>query len=83
MVVISIGYDEYVFSREDAMTMIGLLEKAERYEQKYWNKEERAARGITSEYTYHVYPNDKQNNMKIINNDLYQMAKLAGKPEKD
>lgn len=83
MVVIEIGYEHYIFNKEDAMTMIGLLERAERYERKYWNQNERTARGIPSEYTFHVFPSEKQYSMSIVSDDLYQMAKLAGKPEKD
>ena len=44
--------------------------------------EKRKERGIESEYTYHVYPNDKQYQMNIVSESHYQMAKLAGKPVK-
>lgn len=83
MIVISIGYEEYVFNREDGIKMMELLEKAERYERKYWSKEEREKRSITADYTYHVFPNEKQYGMQLISDDLYRMAKLAGKPEKE
>ncbi len=33
-------------------------------------------------YTHHVYPNDKTFGMKLMPDDFYKMAKLAGKPEK-
>lgn len=83
MVVIEIGYHKYCLPKEQAFTMIEILEKAEVYEPKYWNTEKRKERGIDVDYTYHVYPNEKQYSMQIISDDLYNMAKLAGKPEKD
>ena len=83
MIVIEIGYESYVLPTEKALQLIEILELAERYERKYWSKDERESRGMKEEYTYHVYPNDKQYNMKIISDDMYRMAKLAGKPEKD
>ena len=82
MVVIDIGYGSIILPREEAMKMIEILEKAERYERKYWNSEERTRLGLTEDYTYHVYPNDTQYSMHIVGDDLYQMARLAGKPEK-
>ena len=82
MVVIDLGWQKVVMPRESALKMVELLEKSEVYEDKYWSRDERTAKGITEEYTYHVYPNDKSYNMKIITDELYQMAKLAGKPEK-
>lgn len=82
MVVIDIGYQKIVLPREEALKMAELLEKAEVYEDKYWSRDERTAKGMTSEYTHHVYTNDKTYTMKIITDELYQMARLAGKPEK-
>ena len=83
MVVIEIGYQKYCLPKEQAFTMIEILEKAQVYEAKYWNPEKRKERGIDVEYTYHVYPNEKQYSMQLISDDLYNMAKLAGKPERD
>ena len=80
MVVIEIGYRHICLPNEKAMQFIELLTEAEIYHAKYWSAEKRKERGIESEYTYHVYPNDKEYSMKIISNDLYNMAKLAGKP---
>ena len=83
MIAITVGYDQLIMKKEDALTMIDILERAQRYERKYWNKDERTAKGMTDEYTYHVYPNDKEYGMSIISDELYEMAKLAGKPERD
>jgi hypothetical protein len=82
MVVIDLGWQKVIMPRESALKMVELLEKSEVYEDKYWSRDEREKKGITEEYTHHVYPNDKHYNMKIITDELYQMAKLAGKPEK-
>ena len=82
MVVVDIGWQKIILHREDALKLAEVLEKAEVYEEKYWSRDERTARGMTEEYTHHVYTNDKHYNMKIITDELYQMAKLAGKPEK-
>ena len=38
MIVISVGYDQMVMTKEDALTMIDILERAQRYERKYWNQ---------------------------------------------
>lgn len=84
MIVVEIGYNSFVMNKEDAMLLAGVLERAERYQDKYWSRDERAKHGMPEdqERTYHVYPNETQYNMKIIADDLYRMAKLAGKPEK-
>jgi len=55
-----------------------LLEKAEAYEEK-WRKNEDGGT------TYHVYPLDPEKvpSLKLVSDDLYRMAKLAGKPDKE
>ena len=84
MITIEIGYTKFCLPKDKALTMIEILEKAEVYEAKYWNTEKRKERGMGDvDYTYHVYPNEKQFQMQIISDDLYNMAKLAGKPEKE
>ena len=84
MIVVEVGYQKLVLHREKAMLLAEILEQAECYEQKYWNEEERKRKGMSSDsnYTYHVYPNDNKYGMQIISDDVYRMAKLAGKPEK-
>jgi len=39
--------------------------------------------GMETDYTYHVYPSDQEHAVKLITDQHYQMAKLAGKPQKD
>lgn len=72
MMVISLGYSQYVMPTKDAVQVLELLEKAERYTHKY-----RAG----DESTHHVWANDTTFEAKLIGTDLYRMAKLAGKPE--
>jgi hypothetical protein len=82
MVVIDLGYRSVVLSTEDAIRIAEILAKTETFEEKYRTKEEKERSGIDDDYTYHVYPQDKPFNMKIISDSHYQMAKLAGKPVK-
>lgn len=83
MITIDVGYKSLVMNKEDAMLLIGILERSEVYENKYHSETERKAKGMTEQYTYHIYPNESQYSMKIISDDMYKMAKLAGKPVKD
>ena len=78
MIVIEMGYKSYVLSNKDAVAFAEILEKAELYEAKWIRHEDRGNDGL--DYTYHVYENDQQISMKVVSNDFYRMAKLAGKP---
>lgn len=82
MIVLDLGYHKVVVQPADALKLVEILAKAERFEDKYWSRDERMAKGMTDEYTYHVYPNDNTYSMRLISDDIYRMAKLAGKPEK-
>jgi hypothetical protein len=77
MMVLDFGWNtKFIVKTEDALKIINILEKAEMYEEK-WRKEEDGGT------TYHVWPvGDKLPGLKIVSESLYQMAKLAGKPEK-
>ena len=72
MVVLSFSYGEFVMSPKDAITIMEMLQKAEKYETKYIS-------GGAS--THHIYTNNDSFTAKVISDDLYRMAKLAGKPE--
>ena len=77
--VIRLGYSEVVMSVKDAVALGEIMQRAERYEKKYIREN-----GSTkSSYTYHVWPNEEEITMTLINDDLYRMAKLAGKAEKE
>ena len=74
--IVQIGYREYVMEAEKALTLLGLLEGAERYEEKY--------RGNGQSTTYHVYNDEdteRYKTLKLIDDKAYKLAKLAGKPE--
>ena len=70
--VLSLGYGDIVLPTKDAVTLMEILEKAERYRQKY---------NSGNPSTYHIWPQDVEYTAKLISDDLYRMAKLAGKPE--
>ena len=74
MMVLNLGYSQYVMETKDALTLLQILEKAEKYQQKYRTGEDS---------THHVWMADGAIEAKMISNDLYRMAKLAGKPETD
>ena len=75
--VMSIGYQSYVLDTQDAVTLFEILSKAERYEDKY--------RGSGNKNTIHVWEADTDEQSKfsfmLLPNNLYRIAKLAGKPE--
>ena len=74
-VIISFGYKSYVVDGDKALQIMELLQGAEQYESKYRS----AAEGGT---THHVYNTDlSMLDIKFLPNELYQMYKLAGKPE--
>jgi hypothetical protein len=83
MIVLTMGYKQYVFSREDGMRVAEALEKAEIYESKYWNKEERKQAGMPEgqDRTHHVYPNTDTFEMRLMSDEMHRLAKLAGRPE--
>lgn len=72
-VIVRIGYQDFVMSVKAGVEFVELLAKAQKFDKKF-NNETRA-------YTYHVYPDDTEYAMSIISDDLYNVAKLAGKPE--
>jgi citrate synthase len=69
--VISLGYGELVMPTKDAVTVLEILERAEKYRTKYNGKES----------TQHVYPNTDTYSARLITEDLYRIAKLAGEPD--
>lgn len=75
---VRIGYTEFVLDTQKALTLLELLSEAEIYEEK-WHKAEDGGS------TYHVYPQDNADGLrqlKIIPHAFYQIAKMAGRPEK-
>jgi len=75
MIIVEIGWDtKIVMSKEDAMAFVGILERAENYKE-VWRKDEEGGT------TYHVFPRTEMPSLKVMSNDMYKIAKLAGKPE--
>lgn len=75
--IVQVGYTKYVMNTQQALTLLELLADAEIYESKYRRD---------ADNTHHIYPQDTNqaiNEFKVIPTAFYQMAKLAGKPEKD
>lgn len=70
--VVSLSYGELVMPTKDAVTLLEILERAEKYRTKY-----NAGEGST----HHVYTNTDTYMAKVISEDLYRMAKLAGEPD--
>jgi hypothetical protein len=75
MMILKLGWDsQFVLSVKDAVTIAEILQKAE-----VWREEYVSGGGGN---TFHAYPNEQKISMELVNDDLYRMAKLAGKPEK-
>ena len=73
MMVMKIGYLEFALPVKDAVTVAELLQKS------YAWKEEYVSGG---ENTFHAFPFEGSIKMELVGDDLFRMAKLAGKPEK-
>jgi hypothetical protein len=73
-VTFEMGYKSYVLDIKDALTLAEIVSKAEMYEEKY--------HGGGQDNTHHVYNNDERFTIRVIPDSLYNMARLAGKPEK-
>jgi len=78
MMVMELGYNSIVLPVKDALVVAEIMQRAEKYEKKY----NRGDDG-NNNYTYHVWPNPDEVAMKLISDDIYRVAKLAGKPEKN
>ncbi len=73
MMIINIGYEKFALPVRDAVTVAELLQKACSWKENY---------ATGGESTYHAYPFEGKISMDLISDDLFNMAKLAGKPEK-
>ena len=78
-VLIDIGYRKYVVNAEDAIKIAAMLSTAELYESKYVKDDK--GDGVSVHY---IYPQDDMRwLMELMPENIYRMAKLAGKPNKD
>lgn len=69
--IVSMPYGDMVLSVDDSVALMKILEKAEKYRNKY--------NGGAS--THHIFPMEEQLHARMISQDTYAMYKLAGKPE--
>ena len=69
--ILDLPYGDIVLTTEDAVTLLRVFDKAERYQQKYKD----------GESTHHIFPLKNHGSARIITNDTYAMYKLAGEPE--
>jgi hypothetical protein len=74
-VIVSIGWsNDFVMDADKALTLLDLLKDAEKYQDKYGKDGN----------TFHIFPQDKEiATLKVLSNNMYSMAKLAGKPEEN
>jgi hypothetical protein len=76
--IVQVGYTNFLLDTPKALALLELLAEAELYEEK-WRKQEEGGT------TYHIYPQDTNEgirHLKVIPQAFYQMARMAGKPEK-
>ena len=79
MVAVTLSYANYVLPASKALQLMNLVAKAEIYEDVFHPE---IQGNHADKYTHHVYPNEKTAAMKMMPDAFYNMAKLAGKPEK-
>lgn len=73
MMILKLGWDScFALSVSDAVTVAEILSKAHTWKEQYKD----------GETTFHAYPVDNKITMELISPSLFNMAKLAGKPEK-
>jgi len=72
--VVNINFSDYVFPMEDAITLMRLMEKAERYERNYRPEEN----GGEQVYVWSGVPELRVN---LISGDEYLRGKIAGHPD--
>ena len=82
MMIVTLGYTDYVVQTKDALTLLEILSNSEKFEDRYVSKEDKGNTTGEAYHTYHVYENDAVVNARVIPNEKYRMAKLAGKPIK-
>ena len=76
--IVEVGYTKYVMEASDAVTIANILANAELYAEK-WRT---SAEGGTS---YYIWEQDKhiETPIRVLPTNLYNMYKLAGKPEEN
>jgi hypothetical protein len=75
-VIVNMGWNkEFVMDSDKALTLLDLLESAELYKEVYRSKEDGGS-------TFHIFHQDGSLcDVRVLSNNFYNLAKLAGKPE--
>lgn len=78
--VVKIGYTSYVTDTSKAITLLEILNDLELYEEEYHSSKD----GNPSYTSFHVYPQEEMGlaTVKLLPTNMYQVAKIAGKPTK-
>jgi hypothetical protein len=81
--VIRVGYKAYIVPAKVGVKILTLLEAAERWEDKYHSSTDQEP----AHHTYHVFYDEEKrvptsSGLELVTDELYQMARLAGKPQK-
>jgi hypothetical protein len=75
MMVLKLGWDTQVLLPiKDAVTVAEILSKAHAWEEKYQSE--------TSTTAYFAYPVERDYTMKIVPDEIANMARMAGKPDR-
>lgn len=71
MMVLRIGFDDYAVPVEDGLKLAEILMRAKRFEVKY----------INGAQSFHAYEHVNEIICRLISDEMYRIAALAGKPE--
>jgi len=77
-VIVSIGWNnDFVMEADKALTLLDLLKDAEKYQEVYRSSDKGGS-------TFHIFPQQKElATLKVLSTNMYNLAKLAGKPEEN
>lgn len=78
--IVKLGWKTFVMDTNKAITLLELLEGCEIYEEEY-----HTGMADKPSYTsYHIYSHEEPDlvTVKLLPTNIYNVAKLAGKPEK-
>lgn len=81
--IVRIGYAKYVLPIDKAVVVAQALTDAEQYQSVYISREARA--DDTATHTHHIWSEMQPTEgmtLELISDDMYRLAKLAGKPAK-
>ena len=78
--IIKIGYTEYVADTDKATAFLELFSELEMYDDKWHSGTD----GSPGYHSHHVWPQEEigMAAVKLLPMSIYNVAKLAGKPEK-